>query len=483
MTAPAVKVLIADDSPLVLRMLEKMLGAAGFGVVVAHDGLEAIEKAVTEDVQLVILDVTMPRMNGYQACRLLKTEPTTRELPVIILTSRDHAGDRFWGLETGADYYVTKDSDPQRILDLVRNITSSSDMPQRRRPEEGQQSSVDILSRVNELLDRKLYEATILSEMGRVARSLSRGDETFTSVMALVGRVVDFSLAALAFVEGDDLEVFLMQHRQLAPAVVDEMKARLREAVLQGRGGSGLGRVQARLFTPAAGLAGPEERALGGFAAMAVSTGDRLAGVMALGGRHVSRFSPEGEAFMQQVASQAYIVMQNSRLFERVQQTAIRDSLTELYNHRHSIELVQQEVARVGRYNAEGVSVLMLDVDHFKRVNDQLGHLAGDSVLRDLARLLREAVRNVDWVGRYGGEEFVVILPQTRYEEARQTGERLRQEVELHSFKAGERLTRVTVSVGVATYPSEKTDSAATLLREADLALYRAKEAGRNRVM
>lgn len=137
----------------------------------------------------------------------------------------------------------------------------------------------------------------------------------------------------------------------------------------------------------------------------------------------------------------------------------------------------------MGRYNADGVSVLMLDVDHFKRVNDQLGHLAGDSVLRELARLLREAVRNVDWVGRYGGEEFVVILPQTRYEEARQTAERLRQEVELHSFRAGERMTRMTVSVGVATYPSEKADSAAGLLREADLALYRAKEAGRNRVM
>ena len=365
----------------------------------------------------------------------------------------------------------------------MRNIAESTDLPARRRPEEGGQSSVDILSRVNELLDRKLYEATILSEMGRVARSLSRGDETFTSVMALVGRVVDFSLAALAFVEGDDLEVFLMQHRQLAPTVVDEMKARLRDAVLQGRSGAGLGRVQARLFTPAAGLSGPEERTLGGFAAMAVSTGERLVGIMALGGRHVTRMSPDGDAFMQQVASQAYIVMQNSRLFERVQQTAIRDSLTELYNHRHSIELVQQEVARVGRYNAEGVSVLMVDVDHFKRVNDQLGHLAGDSVLRDLARLLREAVRNVDWVGRYGGEEFVLILPQTRYEEARQTAERLRQEVELHSFKAGERMTHMTVSVGVATYPSDKSDSAATLLREADLALYRAKEAGRNRVM
>ena len=115
-------ILIADDSALVLRMIQTMLEEAGFGVVTARDGLEAIEKAVAEDVRLVILDVMMPRMNGYQACRLLKTEPLTRDLPVVILTSRDQAGDRFWGLETGADYYITKDSEPHRILDLVRNI-------------------------------------------------------------------------------------------------------------------------------------------------------------------------------------------------------------------------------------------------------------------------------------------------------------------------------------------------------------------------
>src|SRR5688572_33402670 len=105
-------------------MIEKMLIGGGYDVLTAKDGLEAIEKAVAEDVQLVILDVMMPRMNGYQACRLLKTEPTTRHLPVVILTSKDQAGDRFWGLETGADYYITKDSEPHRILELVKNILS-----------------------------------------------------------------------------------------------------------------------------------------------------------------------------------------------------------------------------------------------------------------------------------------------------------------------------------------------------------------------
>jgi two-component system cell cycle response regulator len=475
------KILIADDSPLVLRMIEKMLSGAGYEVVTARDGLEAVEKAATEDVQLVILDVTMPRMNGYQACRLLKSEAATRDLPVIILTSRDQASDRFWGHETGADHFITKDAETQGILALVRSILPV-EATSRRRADAAQRSSIDILSRVNELLDRRLYEATILSDIGLVARSLGRFDETFTSVMALVGRVVDFTLGAMAFVEGDDVEVFLLQQREAAPAAIDEMKARLRDAVLEARDGAPLGRVHARLFAPAGEAQGAAEPALGGFISVPIGTAARLSGLLALGGRQVSRLGRDTEAFLHQVALQAHIVMQNSRLFERVQQLAIRDGLTELYNHRHAVELVQHEVARVARYHEPGVSVLMLDVDHFKRVNDRLGHAAGDAVLRELARLLHEAVRAVDSVGRYGGEEFVVVLPQTRYEEAFQTAERLRQEVERHTSAAGEGLCSVTVSIGVATFPSERVDSAAALLREADLALYRAKEAGRNRV-
>jgi two-component system cell cycle response regulator len=475
------KVLIADDSPLVLRMIEKILTGAGYDVVAAHDGLEAVEKAAAGDVRLVVLDVTMPRMNGYQACRLLKSEPSTRHLPVVILTSRDQAGDRYWGLETGADAYITKDADPHRILEAVHDLLQTA-RPREARSETATRSGMDILSRVNELLDRKLYEATLLSEIGRVARSLVRFDETFVSVMGVVGRAVDFSVGGMAFVEADDLESYVLLQRPVEHGVVEDVKARLLEAVILARGGVAPPRVQTRLFGAAAASGSHEETTLGGFVALPISTGNRLVGLLALAGRNVHE-DQGPDPFLHQVAGQAHIVMQNSRLFERVQQLAIRDSLTDVFNHRHAVDLIQQEVGRVDRYRGGVLSVLMLDVDHFKAVNDQFGHPAGDSVLRDLARLLREGLRGVDSVGRYGGEEFVLILPQTRPEEALRTAERIRAQVESHAFPAGDRYTQVTVSIGVASFPSERVDSAATLLREADLALYRAKEHGRNRVM
>ncbi len=474
------KVLVADDSPLVLRMLERLLTGVGLEVLTAKDGLEAIEKAFAEDVQLVVLDVMMPRMNGYQACRILKTEAVTRNLPVVILTSKDHPGDRFWGLETGADYYVTKDADPQKILDLVQQILHSSGSVRTVRGEA--RSGVDILTRVNELLDRKLFEVTLLSEIGRVARSVMSFDESFTSVMAAVARVVDFTVGAMAFLEDDDLDVFLLLQRPAAPSFVEEAKARLLEAITSARTGAPFARVQARLFARGAGGNEPEAGALGGFASFPVIANGRLVGLLAIGGKEAVRVGAEREALLAQAANQAHIVLENCRLFERIRNLSVRDGLTDLYNHKHTMELLSTEVSRAGRYE-EGMSLIMLDIDHFKKVNDEHGHQAGDSVLRDVARLLRDTLRNVDAVGRYGGEEFAAILPHTSREDGLLTGERIRKAVADHAFRVGNRELKVTVSVGVASYPSTAVDSPGALVREADRALYRAKQSGRNAVM
>jgi two-component system cell cycle response regulator len=459
-------------------MLEKLLEAAGLGVVTAEDGLQALEKAASEDVALVILDVSMPRMNGYQACRLLKTEPTTRDLPVVILTTRDQPGDRYWGAETGADYYITKDAEPQRIVDLVRNVLIEKPPAARPKVQVRGRTSVDILSRVNQLLDRKLYEATLLSELGRLARSSVQFDETFTAVMEVVARAVDFRLGGMAFVEGDDLDLVLCQRQPAATAAVETTRERVVEAAVRARG-SPLGRVRWRMAATAS--SGPEQPHLPELTTVPVLANDRLAGLLALAGGPSTRASPDALPFLEALAAQAHIVLENSRLFERVRELSIRDSLTGLYNHRHILEQLTQAVERADRYQ-EPVSVVMADIDHFKKVNDQYGHLAGDAILRELALLLQDSVRSVDAVGRYGGEEFLLLLPHTGYEEARRLADRIRGRIQACAFRVGDRTHRLTVSMGVFSCPSPLVASAADLVREADRALYRAKGTGRNRV-
>jgi diguanylate cyclase (GGDEF)-like protein len=284
----------------------------------------------------------------------------------------------------------------------------------------------------------------------------------------------------MVFVEGDDLEVVLMAHRRAGAAAIEDARARLLEAVAREGKGAARGRTQFRVFVPPAEIGGAEENVLGGFAAFPVVTNDRLSGLLAVGGKGVARLPAEGAAFLGQVANQAHIVMENSRLFERVRDLSIRDGVTNLYNHRHIMELVRGEHDRAARHG-DVFSVLMIDIDHFKKVNDDHGHPAGDAVLREVAQVIGDCLRAIDVVGRYGGEEFLALLPRTGHDEAVLTAERVRSRVAAHVFLPLERSIRVTVSIGVATAAAAAAASAAGLIHEADKALYRAKSAGRDR--
>jgi diguanylate cyclase (GGDEF)-like protein/PAS domain S-box-containing protein len=166
---------------------------------------------------------------------------------------------------------------------------------------------------------------------------------------------------------------------------------------------------------------------------------------------------------------------------EQAEELARRDSLTGLYNHRTFYALLEEEFIRTQRFNRP-VSLLMLDIDHFKGVNDAHGHQAGDDILKGLSDLLAKQARAVDRVCRYGGEEFTVILPETDSTMATQIAERLRAEVERHPFDiGGGKEIGITVSIGVATYPHQ-TDTIEGIVKAADIAVYAAKQAGRNRV-
>ncbi len=190
----------------------------------------------------------------------------------------------------------------------------------------------------------------------------------------------------------------------------------------------------------------------------------------------------------------AYLALQvrKVRLYQTVRDLAIRDGLTGLLVRRHFLERFEEEIRRSMHYNLP-LAVLVLDIDHFKRYNDEYGHLAGDATLKQVAMLLRENLRKVDLVSRYGGEEFAVVIPETRKATALEIGERIRSSIARHNFKVYNDQTRVTVSIGIALFP-EAAEGGGTeprepgpvvtqLIQKADEALYQAKDEGRNRVI
>jgi two-component system, cell cycle response regulator len=215
------------------------------------------------------------------------------------------------------------------------------------------------------------------------------------------------------------------------------------------------------------------------------STQDKVAGLDAGADDYLTKpiNFPELEA---RVRSMLRIKRLQDELEEKnreLERLSISDGLTGLFNHRHIHDLLAEEYERVERTN-DCMSVAMFDLDRFKSVNDTYGHQAGDRVLIDLAEILRETARDIDRLGRYGGEEFIALLPETCIEDAAVFVERVRREVARHTFDIGrEEPLRMTLSAGVATYPHELVDSVESLVRLADEALYTAKAAGRNRVV
>lgn len=206
-----------------------------------------------------------------------------------------------------------------------------------------------------------------------------------------------------------------------------------------------------------------------------VRIGGEVEGVIRAESTRPDAFSHADLRLLSTVAGQVGLVLEKVRLYEEVKRQAITDSLTGLYNNRYFYETLEKELARSRRYR-HPCSLLIMDLDDFKRYNDRYGHLAGDELLRELADLMRRTTRQADTVARYGGEEFAVILPETNRAQALTVAERLRQLVDTRVFtvRGRERIGRVTISVGVATFPDDAQEVEA-LIHAADMALFRAK--------
>ncbi len=304
------RIFVVDDHPDNVEIINARLSSRGFVIETASNGEEALRMVRENPPQLILLDVMMPIMDGYEVCRRIKQDASLPYIPIILVTARDSTQDKVEGLDAGADDYLTKPINFPELEARVRSMLR--------------------IKRLQDELDQK--------------------------------------------------------NRELEQA--------------------------------------------------------------------------------------------NKRL----RKLSITDGLTDLFNHRHIHELLHEEFERTRR-SGEPLAVAMLDLDRFKLVNDTYGHPTGDVILYETARILRETAREIDMVGRYGGEEFVVILPGTDEEAAAQFAERVRQAVSEYVFRDEAHEVRMTVSGGVASFPGADIDHPDVLIKRADEALYAAKEGGRNRIV
>ncbi len=440
------RILVVDDVAANLKLLEARLSAEYYEVAVASSGQEALRVAATWSPDVVLLDVMMPEMDGYEVCRQLKLSPATAHVPVVMITALVDQAERVRGLEAGADDFLSKPVDHATLFARVR-----------------------ALLRTKQVLDAFRLRAETARDLG--FEPMPDPAKSVAGARALVATEDDAEAVSLAAILGED-GIAVVRAADAATAWDRLTREEYDLAVLSLwlDDGEGL-RLASRMRA---------QTAMREVPVLLVADLDQMGQV--LGGfyiganDHVLRPVDPNE-----LRARARNQIRRKRYQERLRadlqrslEMAVTDSLTGLRNRRYVMRHLE------GLLRSGGATVLLIDVDHFKKVNDTYGHAFGDAVLKDVADRLRLHLRAVDVVARYGGEEFIVTMAPQPPDDASSVAGRLRRAISNTPTRVADREIGVTISIGVAVAVSDAT--AESLCAAADVALYRAKAGGRDRV-
>jgi two-component system cell cycle response regulator len=450
------RVLVVDDVPANVKLLEARLTAEYFDVVVATSGPEALAICERGQCDIVLLDVMMPGMDGFEVCRRIKSNPLTLHVPVVMVTALDQPSDRVRGLDAGADDFLTKPVSDVALIARVRSLVRLKMVTDELRMRAVTSLEVGIRDPIN----------AAVADTGKNGKILLVDD-----------RPSSYERIATVLSAEHEVDVESDPHEALFHAAEGDYDLLIVSLGMEKFDGL-------RLCSQARSL--DRTRNIPILAVVEAEDNARLLRGLEIGINDYLIRPVDKNELLARVRTQVRKKRFSARLRDNVQlslEMAITDALTSLYNRRymesHLGSLIEQAHAR-----GKPLVLLIVDIDLFKSINDTHGHAAGDDVLREFAIRLRKSIRGIDLACRYGGEEFVVVMPETDMTVAAVVAERIRRRIAAEPFAVdkGAKAISVTISIGLSALAAAG-DDGASILKRADQALYRAKRDGRNRVV
>src|SRR6266568_711638 len=452
MPEPAAKILVADDDQSLVRTLTWILKENGYEVVTAPGGEGLLGKLEDERPNLLLLDIMMPKVDGLQLLARMKADDRFRDVPVLMISSMPPEEATVKSLGLGAADFISKPFRVRELLARVKaHIRSAQELARARDEAHSRAAIVDILHEVTDSL---------------------KPDEIYHIPVRRVARVLQISKCSMVLAKpGDQLGV-------VGAAYENPMLRNLQIEVVR------YPEIQRALTTSRSVLVEDvttdplyqEERVRWQREQITVPTRSAVALPFSMKDQQLGVF------FLRTTGEDPPLTRADAQFSETVIRTAVA-AIEKAYDFETAVsDKLEAELERARRYGL-ALTILLADIDRFKLVNDTRGHIAGDSVLRQVGEILRREVRSVDQAARYGGEEFVVVMPETALHGAALFAERLRRRVMNHDFAdPGEDPLSLTISIGLASFPDDRVSSADSFVALADQALYRAKNEGRNLV-
>jgi two-component system, cell cycle response regulator len=437
-------ILIVDDIHENVTLLSRILANQGFTVQTAVNGAQALLQAQSSTLDLILLDINMPKMDGVETCMHLKQDARTQDIPIIFIGELNGIEDKIKAFHAGGVDYLPKPFECEEVLARVETHMANHHL------------RVQLQSANRELIVR----LDKLSRSQELLREKQKWLDAFLNALPNLIFIYDE--------KGRYLEI-MANENSLLRAKVDKLKGRLIEEVMPAR-------VSVIMMDAIQKTIETEKTQVIEYHIPVLAGGERW-----FEGR-ISLLEKREDGHSKVIFLAAEISVR-VQLYQEVQRLAYQDPLTACYNRRHFMTLAEQELQRAIRYKRP-ISLVMLDIDEFKKINDTYGHQIGDQVLCELVKLCQKRLRSSDTLGRYGGEEFIFLMPETVTEGGIKAAERLRKKIEKLKVASIKTKLAITVSMGVASIESDfsQTQTLDMLIKRADQALYAAKAAGRNTV-
>ncbi len=449
------RILVVDDIEPNVRLLKAKLEAEYYDVVSASNGPDAIELARRTVPDLILLDVMMPQMDGFEVCARLKNDPRTRHIPVVMVTALDQQEDRVQGLQAGADDFLSKPIDDVALFARVRSLL-----------------------RLKLVMDELRQREASGRALGAINDTMSCLGDASAKANILILEDDERQGQRLARKLGEDHHLIHSTDPRDASERLDAENIDLLVINLAARGFDGL-RLCARMRS------GDKGRAIPILALVNPDNREQIVRAFDIGVNDVLLRPVDSNELSARVNTQLRCKRYADTLRQSLDNSfemSVTDQLTGLHNRRLMQARIEDALIRLDR-GVEAASILIADVDFFKPVNDKWGHDAGDKVLQELAKRMKANMRAIDVSCRYGGEEFVVVMPGSNLDAAMQAAERLRIAVEAEPFTLGDGQGALSITISGGVTELFQGDSHEAALIRADKALYNAKKAGRNCVL